>query len=188
MFKVSDFQDAGAPGSTAERLVPDGVHVCKIAQAEIVFSSNRNKEPKKLSPEAVNQLTTWGDMRLDGRPFAVGRTAENLLVVFEVVGGEYAGCVIKKWFVWRHPSTQSMKIGRIQAAKMCEALGLDGFTKAEQMLGRVLNVETVTREPNNGFRAKPEPVAYSAAEGVEQPAVPAPPVVNAAFQDDDVPF
>ena len=116
----------------------------------------------------------------------MGRTSENLLISFEVVGGEHAGFVIKKWFCWRNPSAQAMKIGRSQASRVCESVGLEGFSKAEELLGRVLNVETVTREPNNGFPARSEPVAYSAADGVQQP--PAAPTVENPYNDDNVPF
>ena len=111
-------------------------------------------------------------------------------VTFKVLApAEHAGYCVFSNFNLVHESQQAQEIGQSQAAALCHALGVNGYTDPGELIGRELLIRVRLRKGRDGYEDtvvpgtyKPLPAVAPAAKASSPPngqaqAAPSPPRV-----------
>lgn len=155
----------------------------------VTFTEDDGKE---LRPEGLVKLRVRSTGYKADQPspqIVDTKSGKALKIYYDIVEGQYKGCIVEEFINFKNQSAQAQNIGRATLGKLAKAIGLAGLEEFNQVGSKALkgkvfmaNVFTSDDEYNGNVYTKTKVKSYIPKDdGVDE--TPASEVL-----DDDVPF
>jgi hypothetical protein len=155
----------------------------------VTFSEDDGKE---LRPEGLVKLRVRSTGYKADQPcpqIVDTKSGKALKVYYDIVEGQYKGCIVEEFINFQNQSAQAQNIGRATLGKLAKAVGLSGLEEFNQVGSKALkgkvfmaNVITTDDEYKGNIYTKTKVKSYIAKDASTTDNTPASEVL-----DDEIP-